>query len=104
MGSPNFNQKVYAITRAIPRGFVLNYGAVAARAGNTRASRAVGYAMAACPKNVPAHRVVFKDGSLSSAFLERGKNKQYALLKAEGVTFTKDKKVKMSRHLWIRPF
>jgi len=96
----SFNQIVFAIVRKIPKGRVLNYGAVAAMAGNTRASRAAGYALAVCPGDVPAHRVVFKDGSLSSAFLERGKNRQHTLLKGEGVGFTKDKKVKMQRHLW----
>ena len=91
---------VYAIVRKIPKGRVLNYGAVAALAGNTRASRAVGYALAVCPENVPAQRVVFKDGGLSRAFIKNGRQTQYLLLKAEGVAFSRDKKVKMKTHLW----
>jgi methylated-DNA-protein-cysteine methyltransferase-like protein len=96
----SFNQKVFAIVRKIPKGRVLNYGRVAALAGNTRAARAVGYALSASPQDVPAHRVLFKDGSLSAAFLKNGKNRQYALLKAEKISFTKDKRVKMQKHLY----
>lgn len=97
----NFNQRIYDIVRQIPAGYVLCYGDVAAIAGNTRASRAVGYALAVCPDDVPAHRVLFKDGTLSRAFLTaKGKNRQYTLLKAENVTFTKERKVKMDKHRW----
>ncbi|MGB2579648.1 methylated-DNA-protein-cysteine methyltransferase-like protein [Elusimicrobium simillimum] len=96
----NFNQRVYDIVRQIPFGHVLSYGNVAHLAGNYRASRAVGYALAACPGDVPAHRVLFKDGTLSRAFIVNGKNRQYTLLRKESVTFTKEKKVKMARHTW----
>lgn len=97
----SFNQKVYKIVSLIPKGKVLSYGRVAALAGNYRASRAAGYAVAA--RNAPPlpyHRVVFKDGSLSKAFMSRGKNKQYALLRAEKVKFDKEKKVKMRLCQW----
>ncbi len=96
----SFNQRVFAIVKKIPKGKVLNYGCVAAYAGSVRAARAVGYALAVCPGTVPAHRVLFKDGSLSSAFMRNGKNRQYTLLRAEGVTFSKDKKVKMEKHFY----
>lgn len=79
---------------------MLCYGDVAQLAGNHRASRAVGYAMAACPADVPAHRVLFKDGSLSSAFIQNGKNRQYTLLRSEGVKFSKGKKADMRKHSW----
>ncbi|WP_428898348.1 methylated-DNA-protein-cysteine methyltransferase related protein [Parelusimicrobium proximum] len=98
----SFNDRVYEVVRKIPCGKVLNYGTVAHLAGNARAARAVGYACAAinAPQDLPYHRVLFKDGSLSDAFLVNGKNMQYALLKKEKISFTKDKKVKMSKHLW----
>lgn len=96
-----FNQKVYDIVRQIPRGKVLSYGKIARLTGSFRASRAVGYAVAApnAPR-LPYHRVVYKDGSLSAAFMQRGNNRQYALLKAEGVAFTRDKRVHMKKHEW----
>ncbi len=96
-----FNQKVYDIIRLIPRGKVLSYGKIARLAGNARASRAVGYAAASPygPK-LPYHRVMYKDGSLSGAFLVRGKNRQETLLRAEGISFTRDKRVNMKKHEW----
>ena len=95
-----FNQKVYNVVRRIPRGRVLSYGSVARLVGNPRASRAVGYAAVSAPAELPYHRVVYKDGSLSPAFMEKGKNRQYALLKAEGVAFTRDGRVKMDKYEW----
>ncbi|MCL2389467.1 MAG: MGMT family protein [Elusimicrobia bacterium] len=97
----SFNQRVYGIVGKIPKGKVMYYGAVAALVGNRRASRAVGYALHnnPSPETIFCHRVVFKDGSLTPAFVFGGKNAQYKLLKAECVTFTKDGKVNMKKHL-----
>lgn len=96
-----FNQKVYDIVRQIPCGKVLSYGNIARLTGSFRASRAVGYAVAALnAPPLPYHRVVYKDGALSPAFMEKGKNRQYTLLKKEGVTFTQGKRVCMKKHEW----
>ena len=96
----DFNKRVYEIVKMIPYGAVANYGQIARLAGSPRASRIVGYAVHAVPDpmNTPWHRVVLKDGSLAK--FENGKNLQYKLLKAEGVGFSKDKKVDMKKHLW----
>ena len=96
----SFNQTVYEIVMNIPKGYVMSYGQISRLAGNPKASRAVGYALHGNPdpENIPCHRVVFKDGSLTPAFVFGGINKQYKLLKAEKVIFTKDKKVKMEKH------
>lgn len=95
-----FNQYVYGIVAKIPYGHVMSYGQIARLIGNPRTSRAVGYAMNAAPHELPCHRVVFKNGALSSAFIQSGKHMQYELLRAEGVTFTKNKCVKMDKHTW----
>lgn len=63
-----FQQRVWAITRAIPRGQTRTYGQVARQAGSTvGAARAVGQAMARnpWPVIVPCHRVVGHDGRLT---------------------------------------
>ncbi|MDR2557922.1 MAG: MGMT family protein, partial [Oscillospiraceae bacterium] len=49
------------------------------------------------PHNIPCHRVVFKDGSLSKAFLFGGENRQRKLLEDEGVSFIGEK-VDMKKH------
>lgn len=61
-----FSRKVLDATARIPAGRVLTYTAVAAKAGNARASRAAGNALHHNPVAivVPCHRVLRSDGSL----------------------------------------
>lgn len=63
----DFQRRVWAITRVIPRGQVRTYGEIAQEAGSPGAARAVGQAMARNPWPiiVPCHRVVGSDGSLT---------------------------------------
>jgi methylated-DNA-[protein]-cysteine S-methyltransferase len=62
-----FQRRVWAITRAIPRGQTRTYGQIARQAGSPGAARAVGQSMARNPWPivVPCHRVVGSDGSLT---------------------------------------
>jgi AraC family transcriptional regulator of adaptative response/methylated-DNA-[protein]-cysteine methyltransferase len=61
-----FQQRVWDALRAIPRGEVRSYGAVARALGEPTAARAVARACATNPVAVaiPCHRVVASDGSL----------------------------------------
>jgi methylated-DNA-[protein]-cysteine S-methyltransferase len=63
----DFQKRVWAITRAIPRGKTRTYGDIAREAGSPGAARAVGQAMAGnpWPVVVPCHRVVGHDGRLT---------------------------------------
>ena len=60
----DFQKKIYAIVRSIPRGETLTYGEVANLAGLPGGARAVGRAMASNPFAiiVPCHRVVARSG------------------------------------------
>ena len=62
-----FQQRVWAITRDIPRGQTRTYGQIARQAGSPGAARAVGQSMARNPWPivVPCHRVLGSDGSLT---------------------------------------
>ena len=63
--SDNFFEKVYQVARLIPYGKVTSYGSIANYLGAARSSRMVGWAMNnshAQKKEVPAHRVVNKNG------------------------------------------
>jgi methylated-DNA-[protein]-cysteine S-methyltransferase len=62
-----FQRRVWALTRAIPRGKTRSYGELGLEAGSPGAARAVGQAMARnpWPVVVPCHRVVGSDGSLT---------------------------------------
>ncbi|MCL2797546.1 MAG: MGMT family protein [Firmicutes bacterium] len=89
----------YSVVAQIPKGNVMNYGAVAELAGFKGCARQVGFALHLNPdpETIPCHRVVFKDGSLSSAFAFGGINRQRELLEGEGVGFDGDK-VDMDKH------
>lgn len=98
----SFNERVYDIVKKIPKGYVLNYGRVARLAGNPRGARAVGYAMHGVPDpvRIPWHRVVFKDGSLHPDSDMEIRNRQYELLKSEGVRFISGQRVDMETCCW----
>ena len=102
MASTGFNQKVYELTRRIPRGTVATYGQVALLAGNPRWARVVGYALHANPDpdGIPCYRVVTKDGRTSPAFAFGGADVQRAMLEADGIEFTSDGRVDMQKYQW----
>ena len=92
--------RVYEAVKRIPRGSVATYGQVAEAIGNKRLARVVGYALHVNPQPgvIPCHRVVKRDGAVSSAFAFGGANRQVELLKAEGVAFLDETHVDMARH------
>ena len=91
--------KVYEAVRRIPKGSVATYGQIAEAIGNRRLSRVVGYALHVNPEPgvIPCHRVVKRDGEVSSAFAFGGANRQVELLRAEGVIFADESHVDMAR-------
>jgi methylated-DNA-[protein]-cysteine S-methyltransferase len=84
LASP-FSRRVLKATAAIPFGKVSTYGAMAAQAGNPKASRAAGRALGAnpIPIVVPCHRVVGASGQLTG--YTGGLHRKDALLEIEGV-------------------
>jgi methylated-DNA-[protein]-cysteine S-methyltransferase len=92
-----FNEKVWALCARVPRGKVTTYGAIA-RKLDTQAYRAVGNAMNRNPyaPQVPCHRVVGSDGSLTG--FATGLAKKERILKAEGVP-VKNGKVDLAAHM-----
>jgi methylated-DNA-protein-cysteine methyltransferase-like protein len=95
-----FNKQVYDIVEKIPFGKVATYGQIAHMIGRPRMARFVGFASNnTSMHHLPWHRVVFKDGALcptSSGWTTA----QYKSLRAEGITFNRDKKVRMDKHQW----
>ncbi len=85
MAIRTFTEKVYEITKKIPKGSVLTYKEVAKLAGNPKAIRAVGTILS---KNfnpeIPCHRVIRSDGKMGG-YNRGGINKKLAILKKEGV-------------------
>lgn len=87
MKSENFFEKVYIIAKLIPFGRVTSYGAIAKYLGAAKSARMVGWAMNAshASKNIPAHRVVNRNGLLTGKFHFEGSNLMQQLLENEGI-------------------
>ena len=91
-GVASFNQRVYAVARAIAPGRTLTYGEVAARLGEPGASRAVGQALGHNPfaPVVPCHRVLAagaRGGGFSAA---GGVSTKLRMLEIERASFTSE--------------
>ncbi|MBT8260727.1 MAG: MGMT family protein [Bacteroidia bacterium] len=82
----SFFEKVYQVVRKIPFGRVTSYGAIAKYLGAAKSARMVGYAMNnSHDKNVPAHRVVNRNGLLTGKHHFDGTNLMQQLLENEGI-------------------
>jgi methylated-DNA-[protein]-cysteine S-methyltransferase len=82
-----FNQRVYQITRAIPRGETRTYGEIAVRLGAPGATHSVARAIARNPFViiVPCHRVIEAGGYADKMSPHGGVISQRRLLSIEGV-------------------
>ena len=77
----------------------MTYGQVAAWLGAPRAARAVGGAMRRCPDDVPWHRVVNAQGSISRRSRTASMMTQRIRLEQEGVVFRRGRVV-LARFRW----
>lgn len=98
----NFFEKVYEVVRRIPEGKVTSYGAIANHLGTARSARMVGWAMNACAgrDDVPAHRVVNRNGVLTGKFHFQGTNLMQQLLENEGIRVDDNQVVDFDKHFW----
>ena len=94
-------EEIYAVVGRIPKGKVTTYGNIARIVGNPRLSRVVGYALHVNPdpERIPCYRVVNRFGEVSKAFAFGGENMQVELLKADGVEFDENGRVK-KEYFW----
>ena len=98
----DFTKKVYACVSRIPKGRIINYGGIAALAGNPRAARGVGYALSHLPdgSEVPWWRVVNRSGAISTSPYAGTAQIQRAMLEEEGVEFDEEGRASWSRFGW----
>ena len=101
MPDRDFYEKVYEVVRQVPYGRVTSYGAIANYLGAPRSARMVGYAMnLSHDKDVPAHRVVNRNGLLTGKFHFAGINLMQQLLESEGVRVVDDAVYDFDRLFW----
>jgi methylated-DNA-protein-cysteine methyltransferase-like protein len=99
----NFFEKVYEVAKQIPYGRVTSYGAIANFLGAARSARMVGYALiGSVSKDVPAHRVVNRNGLLTGKHHFEGTNLMQQLLESEGI-IVKDNQVQNFDEVFWEP-
>jgi methylated-DNA-protein-cysteine methyltransferase-like protein len=99
----DFFRNVFDVVRLIPKGRVTSYGAIAKYLGTGRSSRMVGWAMNASHSektNIPAHRVVNRDGLLTGKMHFSSPSRMQELLEKEGIKVKKDQIVDFKKHYW----
>lgn len=94
-GSPEagFFEQVYDLVEQIPPGRVTTYGAIARALGSGLSARMVGWALNgsfSSSRNIPAQRVVNRNGQLSGKAHFSTPTLMQELLEKEGVRVSKD--------------
>lgn len=97
----NFDE-VYQVVRLIPHGRATSYGAIANYLGSKGGARLVGWAMNAAHSkdDVPAHRVVNRNGVLTGKNFFETPDKMQQLLESEGITIEKDQIRDFDKVFW----
>jgi methylated-DNA-protein-cysteine methyltransferase-like protein len=99
----DFFEQVYQVVMFIPCGRVTSYGAIAKYLGTARSSRLVGWAMNNSHKNekdIPAHRVVNRNGMLTGKMHFENLFEMEKLLQAEGVIIKNDQILNFKAVFW----
>jgi methylated-DNA-protein-cysteine methyltransferase-like protein len=94
---------IYDVVRAVPKGRVTSYGAVAASIGVKSGARVVGYAMnlsAGVKPKVPAHRVLNRNGMLTGKHHFSPPEQMQQLLEKEGIKVKDDIVVNFDSLFW----
>ncbi len=96
-----FFENVYQVAALIPYGRVTTYGAIANYLGATGSARMVGWAMNGSKnKDVPAHRVVNRNGLLTGKHHFQGTNLMQQLLESEGIEVVDNKIQNFEKLFW----
>jgi methylated-DNA-protein-cysteine methyltransferase-like protein len=98
----SFFEQVYEVARQIPKGRVTSYGAIASYLGTKMSARMVGWAMngAHTMQDIPAHRVVNRNGMLSGKMHFSTPTQMEELLKKEKVIVVDDVIVDFEKKFW----
>lgn len=104
---PGFHERVYAVVKLVPRGFVTTYGDVGTMLGSPRVARQVGWALANLDlrqfPDVPWHRVVNAQGTVSFRGDVTRADLQETLLRAEGIAVDQDGRLDLKSHRYSYP-
>jgi methylated-DNA-protein-cysteine methyltransferase-like protein len=97
-------ERIYRLVLRIPRGRVMTYGQIARLLEDRYSPRLVGWAMHATPKderNIPWHRVINSQGSISTGrVILTQPDVQQLLLEMEGVVFDQRGHCDLKTYQW----
>ncbi|HJV20589.1 MAG TPA: MGMT family protein [Sediminibacterium sp.] len=98
----SFFEQVYEVVKLVPKGRVTTYGAIAFFLGARSSARMVGWAMNAAHgmPDVPAHRVVNRNGMLSGKMHFDTPSTMERLLKKEKVKVLNDQIADFGKIFW----
>ncbi len=99
----SFFVKVYEVVKLIPYGRVTSYGAIARYLGSAGSSRMVGWAMNQShtyDPQIPAHRVVNRNGQLTGKHHFGSPDIMQQLLESEGIKVFDDQIQAFQLHFW----
>ena len=99
----SFFANVYEVVKLVPEGRVTSYGAIARYLGMSRSARAVGWAMKSAHTmldQVPAHRVVNRQGLLTGRQHYSTPTEMQERLEAEGIPVEDDQIQHFERYFW----
>lgn len=98
----SFFEDVYAVVRLVPQGRVTSYGAIARYLGTSGSARMVGWAMNQSHQypDIPAHRVVNRQGLLTGKHHFGGPDTMQKLLEADGLMVKDDQVQNFQKHFW----
>ena len=101
MNESDFFEKVYRVTKKVPFGKVTSYGSIAKYLGSPKSARMVGWALNKSNlKDVPAHRVVNKQGLLTGKFHFDDITLMQQLLKNEGIIVVDNQIQELEKFFW----
>lgn len=98
----SFFEQVFEVAKLIPKGRVTSYGAIAFFLGAKSSARMVGWAMNAAHTmpQIPAHRVVNRNGMLSGKMHFATPTQMEELLKKEKINVVNDQIVDFEKKFW----
>jgi methylated-DNA-protein-cysteine methyltransferase-like protein len=101
MPKESYFEQVYDVVRCVPPGRVTTYGTIASFL-SLGSARMVGWALNHCfgAGDVPAHRVVNRNGELSGRAHFRPPSLMQERLEAEGIKVEYDKIVEFDKLFW----
>lgn len=99
----DFQEQVWEVVKLIPKGKVCSYGAIARYLSKIKASRMVGWAMNKSHQsnqNIPAHRVVNRNGILTGKNHFKTPLTMQQNLEQEGIKVKNDKIIDFDKYFW----